>query len=205
RAPDAKTVFVAGATGQIGARVSQQLLRSGFTVRGGVRDLYFAQQLAEFATQYGVISRDEARKINAVEFDFKDVESIAKAIGNAGKVVVTVGPSEDGPRGKVSAKDALQVLEAASVAQVGHVVVVAEAGGASSSGGGPLALITDFFSKLFSKGAEVSTDSLLDSVVDTELRFTFVKVSSTEGVDDFSPDGENVVLLSEGTYNQGTG
>jgi nucleoside-diphosphate-sugar epimerase len=49
-------VFVAGATGQIGARITQQLLRSGFNVRGGVRDLYFAQQLAEFSTQYGVSS-----------------------------------------------------------------------------------------------------------------------------------------------------
>lgn len=56
RRNDPKTVFVAGATGQIGARISQQLLHSGFTVRGGVRDIYFAQQLAEFATQYGVRS-----------------------------------------------------------------------------------------------------------------------------------------------------
>ena len=56
RRPDPKTVFVAGATGQIGARITQQLLRSGFNVRGGVRDLYFAQQLAEFSTQYGVSS-----------------------------------------------------------------------------------------------------------------------------------------------------
>ena len=56
RRSDPRTVFVAGATGQIGARISQQLLHSGFNVRGGVRELYFAQQLAEFATQYGVRS-----------------------------------------------------------------------------------------------------------------------------------------------------
>jgi hypothetical protein len=54
RRVDPKTVFVAGATGQIGARISQQLLRAGFNVRGGVPDLYVAQQLAEFSTQYGV-------------------------------------------------------------------------------------------------------------------------------------------------------
>lgn len=56
RRTDPRTVFVAGATGQIGARISQQLLHSGFNIRGGVRDIYFAQQLAEFATQYGVRS-----------------------------------------------------------------------------------------------------------------------------------------------------
>jgi hypothetical protein len=54
RRQDPRTVFVAGATGQTGARISQQLLHAGFNVRGGVGDLFFAQQLAEFATQYGV-------------------------------------------------------------------------------------------------------------------------------------------------------
>ena len=51
---DPNMVFVAGATGQTGARISQKLLRQGLNVRGGVRDIYVAQQLAEFATQYGV-------------------------------------------------------------------------------------------------------------------------------------------------------
>jgi len=54
RRQDPRTVFVAGATGQTGSRISQQLLHAGFNVRGGVGDLFFAQQLAEFATQYGV-------------------------------------------------------------------------------------------------------------------------------------------------------
>ena len=52
RRNDPRTVFVAGATGQIGARISQQLLHAGFNIRGGVRDIYFAQQLAECATQF---------------------------------------------------------------------------------------------------------------------------------------------------------
>jgi hypothetical protein len=54
RRQDPRTVFVAGANGQIGARSAQKLLRQGLVVRGGVRDLFAAQQLAEFATQYGV-------------------------------------------------------------------------------------------------------------------------------------------------------
>ena len=41
---------------------------------------------------------------------FKDAESIAKAIGNASKVVVTIGSAENGPTSEVSASDALQVI-----------------------------------------------------------------------------------------------
>jgi len=54
RRKDAGTVFVAGATGQFGARVSQMLLRQGFRVRAGVPDLGAAQELARFASEYKV-------------------------------------------------------------------------------------------------------------------------------------------------------
>jgi hypothetical protein len=54
RQQDPSTVFVAGATGQFGARISQKLLRQGFVVRAAVSDLSLAQELAQFATQYKV-------------------------------------------------------------------------------------------------------------------------------------------------------
>jgi len=54
RQQDPSTVFVAGATGQFGARISQKLLRQGFAVRAAVSDLSFAQELAQIATQYKV-------------------------------------------------------------------------------------------------------------------------------------------------------
>ncbi|KAJ7567066.1 hypothetical protein O6H91_02G131000 [Diphasiastrum complanatum] len=204
RGREARTVFVAGATGQIGARISQQLLRNGFSVRGGVRDLYFAQQLAEFATQYGVISKEEARKLNAVEFDFKDVESIAKAVGNAGKVVVTVGPTEDGPQAKVTASDALRVVEAAKLANIGHLVVVSVAG-TGIVDNGPFAGITAFFGNLLSRGSEASTEDLINGIVESDLTFTFIRTSSTEAIDDFSPESDNLVLLTEGIPDEGRG
>ncbi|XP_024379714.1 protein PLASTID TRANSCRIPTIONALLY ACTIVE 16, chloroplastic [Physcomitrium patens] len=199
RRSDPKTVFIAGATGQIGARISQQLLRAGFNIRGGVRELYFAQQLAEFATQYGVISREEAKRMNAVEFDFKDVASILKAIGNASKVVVTVGPVEDGPRSEVSVDDALRVLEAAQIANVSHFVAVYESG-AGTAADGPLAGISSFFSNLFSGGAGGAKDDahLLDSLVETDMKYTFIRSPSTEGVDDYSPSTSNLVIAGEG-------
>ncbi|KAL6967588.1 hypothetical protein U1Q18_033397 [Sarracenia purpurea var. burkii] len=54
RRKDARTVFVAGATGQAGVRIAQTLLREGFVVRAGVPDLGAAQELARLAARYKV-------------------------------------------------------------------------------------------------------------------------------------------------------
>ncbi|KAF5744574.1 hypothetical protein HS088_TW07G00148 [Tripterygium wilfordii] len=101
RRKDPATVFVAGATGQAGIRIVQTLLREGFSVRAGVPDLGQAQELARLAVQYKIISKEESKRFNAVESSFQNAESIAKAIGNASKVVVTIGPSENGPTSEV--------------------------------------------------------------------------------------------------------
>lgn len=202
RRQEPNAVFVAGATGQTGARIAQKLLREGFSIRGGVRDLYVAQQLAEFATQYGIISRDEAKRLNAVEFDFKDVESIAKAIGSAAKVVVTIGPTENGPKSKVSFEDASNVVEAAKLANVSNLVVVYEPG-TVLSGEGPLAGLTSFFSELFSKPDALAFSELISQIVDSALSYTLLKTSPTEGVDDFPPQTGNIVMFKEGTPIEG--
>lgn len=47
-------MFVAGATGQAGVRIAQTLLRQGFSVRAGVPELGFAQELARLAAKYKV-------------------------------------------------------------------------------------------------------------------------------------------------------
>jgi hypothetical protein len=146
-----------------------------------------------------VITREEAKRLNAVEFDFKDVDSVARALGNASKVVVTIGPVEDGPRGQVSVNDALKVLEAAQLANVNHFVAVYESG-AGSVADGPLAGISSFFSNLFNRGAggaKNDTD-LLDSLVETDLKYTFIRTPSTEGIDDYSPSTSNLVIAAEG-------
>jgi len=134
-----------------------------------------------------------------VEFDFKNVDSVAKAIGNASKVVVTVGPVEDGPRGQVSVDDALRVLEAAQVANVNHVVAVYEPG-TGRIADGPLAGITSFFSLLFSSriGGRKNDTDLLDSLAETDLSYTFIRAPATEGVDDYSPSTSNLVVAAEG-------
>jgi len=197
---DSQTVFVAGATGQAGVRVAQTLLRQGFAVRAGVPDLESAQELARLAAAYRLISPAEARRLNAVESDFVDPEAIAKAIGPAAKVVVTVGPGEKGPEaGGVTTDDALRVVQAADLASAAHVVVVYDEGASGGLGGGGstynvLDGFTSFFSNLFARVQTLTLSQFLAKVVETDVSYTLVKASLT---DDYSPESSYPLVLSK--------
>ncbi|XP_019178508.1 PREDICTED: protein plastid transcriptionally active 16, chloroplastic [Ipomoea nil] len=196
RRKDPGTVYVAGATGLAGVRIAQTLLREGFSVRAGVPDLAAAQELAVLAAQYKIISNEEAKRFNAVQSTFQDAESIAKAIGNASKVVVTIGPFENGPTEEVTASDALQVIQAAELAGVGHVAIVYD-GSASSSTYNVLDGITSFFNTLFSRSQPLTLQEFLQKIIETDISYTLIKTSLT---DDFAPESSyNVVVSAEGT------
>ncbi|KAL2898900.1 Protein PLASTID TRANSCRIPTIONALLY ACTIVE 16 chloroplastic [Bienertia sinuspersici] len=196
RQKDAGTVFVAGATGQAGARISQQLLREGFKVRAGVPDLGAAQELARFASEYKIISKDELKRLNAVESMFNDAESIAKAIGNASKVVVTIGSSENGPNKEVSVSDALQVVEAAQLAGVGHMAIICDESPVASTNN-VLDGISSFFNNLFSQSQSLTVTEFLERVIQTDVKYTFIRTALTE---DFSPESSyKVVVAAEGS------
>ncbi|XVF46574.1 hypothetical protein PTKIN_Ptkin03bG0038100 [Pterospermum kingtungense] len=197
RRKDPSTVFVAGATGQAGIRIAQMLLRQGFTVRAGVSELSAAQDLARLAAKYKIISNEESKRLNAVESTFQDAESIAKAIGNASKVVVTIGPGEDGPSSEVSALDALQVIQAAQLAGVGHVAIVYDGNLAGASTYNVLDGITSFFSNLFSQSQPLSLPEFLQKVIETDVSYTFLKTSLTE--DYLKESSYNVVVSAEGS------
>lgn len=200
---DPQTVFVAGATGQAGVRIAQTLLRQGFAVRAGVPDLASAQELARLAAAYRLISPEEARRLNAVEADFDDPEAIAKSIGPAAKVVVTIGPAEKGPEGRgvsVTTDDALRVVQAADLASVAHVVVVYDEGASGLGGGGSTYNVLDgfasFFSNLFSRVETLTLSQFLAKVVETDVRYTLVKASL---IDDYTPESSyGLVLAKEG-------
>ncbi|KAJ1422035.1 hypothetical protein SESBI_13364 [Sesbania bispinosa] len=197
RRKDPSTVFVAGATGQAGIRIAQTLLREGFSVRAGVTELGSAQELARLASQYKIISKEEAKRLNAVQSSFDDADSIAKAIGNASKVVVTIGPTENGPTAEVSALDALQVVQAAQLAGVGHVAVIYDENKAGSSTYNVLDGFSSFFNNLFSRSQPLSIQEFLQKVIETDVKYTFIKTSLT---DDFSPESSyNVIVLGEGS------
>ncbi|XP_002520516.2 protein PLASTID TRANSCRIPTIONALLY ACTIVE 16, chloroplastic [Ricinus communis] len=197
RRKDPSTVFVAGATGLAGIRIAQTLLREGFSVRAGVSELEAAQDLARFAAEYKIISKEESRRLNAVQSTFKDAESIAKAIGNASKVVVTIGPAENGPTSEVSSADALQVIQAAQLAGVGHVAIIYDSNIASGSTYNVLDGLTSFFNNLFSQYQPLSIPEFLQKVIETDVSYTFIKTSLTE---DFSPESSyNLVVSAEGS------
>ncbi|GAB2274409.1 hypothetical protein Dimus_009175 [Dionaea muscipula] len=198
RRKDPDTVFVAGATGVVGIRLVRSLLRQGFKVRAGVPDLDAAQELARFASAYKIISSDESRLLNAVESTFEDAESIAKAIGNASKVVVTIGPSEDGPDDEVTTLDALQVVEAAQLAGASHVSIIYDDSTPTGFGYNKVFDgISSFFNNLFSKRQPVSVSDFLQKVVETNVRYTFIR---TRLSDDAVPESSyNLVVAAEGS------
>lgn len=57
------TVFVAGATGRLGARCVRELLAAGFRVRAGVRSAEKAEEYLAIATSYGLLSREEIGRL----------------------------------------------------------------------------------------------------------------------------------------------
>ncbi|KAM7256693.1 hypothetical protein ACFE04_012434 [Oxalis oulophora] len=196
RRKDSSTVFVAGATGQAGIRIAQSLLRRGFSVRAGVPQLGAAQQLASLAAQYKIISQEESKRLNAVESTFQDAESIAKAIGNASKVVVTIGPTENGPTTEVSPSDALQVIEAAELAGVDHVAIIYDESFVAGSSYNVLDGITSFFNNIFSQTQPLTVTEFLQKVIETDISYTFIKAKLAE---DFGPEKDyNVVVSAEG-------
>ncbi|XP_038901316.1 protein PLASTID TRANSCRIPTIONALLY ACTIVE 16, chloroplastic [Benincasa hispida] len=199
RRKDSNTVFVAGATGQAGIRLAQTLLREGFSVRAGVPELGAAQELARLAAKYKVISNEESKRLNAVESSFQDAEAIAKAIGNASKVVVTIGAGENGPTSEVTTSDALQVIQAAQLAGVSHVAIVYDGNASSSSTYNVLDGLSSFFNNLFSRSQPLSVVELLQKIAETDVGYTFIK---TNLVEDFAPErAYNVVVGAEGSVS----
>ncbi|KAI3826034.1 hypothetical protein L1987_00076 [Smallanthus sonchifolius] len=82
----------------------------------GVPELGAAQDLGRLAVNYKVISTEESKRLNTVESSFQDPEAIAKAIGNATKAIVTIGPCENGPTAVVTTAEALQLIQGAQLA-----------------------------------------------------------------------------------------
>lgn len=203
RKVDSKTVFVTGGTGLIGSRVVLELLAAGFNVRSGVEDLGQAQRLAEVAGQYRqLISSEEAKRLNFVRYSTDSPEFTAKAIGNAGKVVVILGPNENGPSKPVNPQDGLAVLKAASLANSSLFVLVSDlAEGSSASQDDLVSRMLSFFGSFTRKGIQYS--KLVDEVIDSSLKFTIVRTGFSENVPDSFIGKSNLVVAPEGKLTAG--
>lgn len=59
-----------------------------------MRNVQKGQEALAFATQYDLLSPQQARLIDVVEYDLEQPETIPRAIGNASKVVAAIGAGE---------------------------------------------------------------------------------------------------------------
>lgn len=64
----------------------RELLKAGFRVRAGVRDVKAAEASVEVAEAYGLLTTQQIKQLQIVPFDLSDVASMKKAIGGARKV-----------------------------------------------------------------------------------------------------------------------
>jgi NAD(P)-dependent dehydrogenase (short-subunit alcohol dehydrogenase family) len=79
-------VFVAGATGRAGARIVRELLKAGFKVRAGARNVEAAEEAVQVAENYGLLTQQQIRNLQIVPFDLSQPNSMKAAIGGARKV-----------------------------------------------------------------------------------------------------------------------
>eukprot|EP00887_Chlorella_sp_A99_P003986 scaffold11.g3986.t1 len=130
---DQGTVFVAGATGRLGARIVRELLAQGYRVRAGVRSAKKAESHIKNATSYGLLSQEELGRLSVVLCDLENPDTIRPAIGRAAKVVCAVGASES-ELGDISAPSRIdgagttRLVEAATAAGVEQFVLVTSLG-----------------------------------------------------------------------------
>lgn len=146
--------------------------------------------------QTQVISLEESKRLNAVESTFQDPEAIAKAIGNASKAVVTIGPFENGPTTEVTTSEALEFIQAAQLAGVSHVAIIYDTAPESTSTNNVLDGISSFFNNLFTKSQPLTLKEFLDGLIATDVKYTLIKTKLT---DDYSLESSyNVVVNAEG-------
>lgn len=144
-----------------------------------------------------IISTEESKRLNAVASTFSDSESIAKAMGNATKVVVTVGPSENGPTSEVTLEDALLVVRASQLAGANHVAIIYDGTSGVASSNNVLNGISSFFNNIFSRSQSLTMTEFVEELVDTNVNYTLIKTKLTE---DYSLENSyNVVIANEGT------
>eukprot|EP00884_Botryococcus_braunii_P021214 jgi/Botrbrau1/7777/Bobra.0159s0205.1 len=130
---DPNTVFVAGGTGRLGARVVRELLLlPNVRLRVGVRDPSKASQYLKIALEQGLLPPDALKRVNLVNFDITDASTMVAAIGNAAKVVQATGPPESDLTGsQVQAVDGdgpINLVEAAKKVGVEQFVMVTSLG-----------------------------------------------------------------------------
>lgn len=134
---DPNTVFVAGASGRLGLRVVRELAEAGFKVRAGVRSQekaeIYSDMLAELSETIGPLDKAASNRIQLVYCNLDDPDSITPAIGNASRVVCTVGAAESeftdlsAPR-RIDFEGTERLINAAASLNIGQFILVTSLG-----------------------------------------------------------------------------
>ncbi|KAH6556975.1 hypothetical protein KP509_1Z144700 [Ceratopteris richardii] len=206
-----KVVFVAGATGKVGSRTVRELLKLGYSVRASTRNVEKAQALFEDIEQksstgstesdnapFGFLSlfgfskpSKSGKRLEIVECDLEDSESIEAALGNAGIVVCCIGASEkevldiSGPY-RIDFKATENLINAASSSEVSHFVLVTSLG--TQKLGFPAAVLNLFWGVLVWKAKAEK------ALIQSGLPYTIVRPGGMERPTDAYKETHNLVL-----------
>ncbi|GAB2218949.1 hypothetical protein Drorol1_Dr00006573 [Drosera rotundifolia] len=199
---DQDLVFVAGATGRVGSRTVRELLKLGFRVRAGVRDVQRAETLIQSVrqmkldTEFATEGVQYVEKLDIVECDLEKPEEIGVALGNAWVVICCIGASEKevfdvtGPY-RIDYQASKNLIDAATVAKVGHFIFVSSLG--TNKVGFPAAILNLFWGVLiWKRKAEVA-------LISSGLPYTIVRPGGMERPTDSYKETHNVNLSLEDT------
>jgi len=127
-------VFVAGATGRLGARAVHQLLSSSETlrVRAAARDPEAGAAMLAAAVRAGLLGEADAKRVTVVRCDVEDPASLPAAIGPATVVVQCIGASETsadlGAPARIDGAGACALVAAAADKGVDQYIMVTSLG-----------------------------------------------------------------------------
>ena len=187
-------MFVAGASGRTGIRCVKDLLESGYRVRAGVRNQDKFQQYIETSLQYEMLTKEELQRLEIVQFDVTDPETIRPALGNAAKVVCALGAPENfsfTDPAKIDGKGTTALVEEAAAAGVEHFVLITSLG--TGKIGWPAGALNLFGGILFFK--KQSEDALRRS----GMAYTIIRPGGMEKPTDAYKKTHNVRLAAKDT------
>ncbi|MCO5582827.1 hypothetical protein L7F22_036727 [Adiantum nelumboides] len=207
------TVFVAGATGKVGSKTVRELLKLGFSVRASTRNVEKAQALFEDvanspagapgsndaspfnifspAKLFGFFKPKVGKRLEIVECDLENPESIETALSNAGVVVCCIGASEkevldvSGPY-RIDYKATENLINAASSAEVNHFVLLTSLG--TQKLGFPAAVLNLFWGVLLWKAKAEK------ALMQSGLPYTIVRPGGMERPTDAYKESHNLRL-----------
>ncbi|KAJ4755759.1 NAD(P)-binding Rossmann-fold superfamily protein [Rhynchospora pubera] len=197
---DKDVVFVAGSTGRVGSRLVRELLKLGFRVRAGVRSSQRAGSLVQSVKQLKPVDSTQAppeERLEIVECDLENQNTIQSAIANASIVICCIGASEKevfditGPY-RIDYKATANLIQEATKLQVDHFILLTSLG--TGQIGFPASLLNLFWGVLcWKRRAE-------EELISSGLPYTIVRPGGMERPTDSFKETHNLVLAKEDTY-----